>query len=170
MTRLQPSPAVLLQPHHVPKLRAIVAQNPGASLRKLCPLVRDACALPSMNIATLHRFMKRHRIDRQMPKGAVDRVTARRTAQAWSWTSPDEVCSHALAAFYGSCRSMEAKAAAAGHPPSLPWPEAAREAWLLTFLDAFQLRLYSDAQERGIGDFVEIIDAFRSISADKMAA
>lgn len=80
MTRSTQSPRVLLEPRHLGALRSILAHNPGASLRKLCPLVASACALPSMSVATLSRFMERHKLARVLPKGMA--LRARRRADA----------------------------------------------------------------------------------------
>lgn len=61
------SPAVLLQAHHVGPVRAVLEANPGLSLRKLCPLVQEACGLPSMNEATLQRFISVRGFVRVLP-------------------------------------------------------------------------------------------------------
>jgi hypothetical protein len=81
MTRTTDSPRVLLEPRHVGALRSILAHNPGASLRKLCPLVASACELPRMNPATLARFIERHELRRVLPKGMA--LRARRRDPAW---------------------------------------------------------------------------------------
>lgn len=77
MPRTKDSPSVLLEPHHRRALRSILERHPGTSLRKLCPLVAEACALPHMNIATLSRFIERHRLPRVLPKGMAIRALRR---------------------------------------------------------------------------------------------
>ena len=79
--RSQPGrPRALLEQRHAPALAQLLAEHPQLSLRKLCPLVRQALALPSMNEATLNRFIRQHSLPRSMPKGMAQRSAARQRA------------------------------------------------------------------------------------------
>ena len=65
-----PRPSRLLTLDHLPAVRQVLADHPGVALRKLCEPVRAACALPSMNVMSLHAFLERHQLRRVPPKNA----------------------------------------------------------------------------------------------------
>lgn len=65
-----PRPFRLLGIEHIATVRQVLAAHPGWSLRALCAPVRAACALPSMNENTLHRFIERHALTRVLPEHA----------------------------------------------------------------------------------------------------
>lgn len=58
---------MLLEPRHVGDVQRVLDAFPERSLRSLVPLVREACGLPSMNVATLSRFVTCHELRRQQP-------------------------------------------------------------------------------------------------------
>jgi hypothetical protein len=61
---------VLLDVKHTAAVCAVLEANPGMSLRDLCPLVQQACALPSMNPGTLSRFLTMRGFHRVMSGSA----------------------------------------------------------------------------------------------------
>lgn len=72
-----PRPYRLLDTEHLAAVRQVLRAHPGLSLRSLCEPVRAACALPSMNECTLHRFIERHRLDRALPEHAHSQAQSR---------------------------------------------------------------------------------------------
>ena len=64
----------------------------------------------------------------------------------WDWTSPEEVCKNALAAFYGASRHTAAQHAQ--DPENRAFPDQ----FIREVTEAFQLRLQAAAHFAGIGD------------------
>jgi len=67
-------PPARLTPAHLTIVRGVIAENPGLSLAKLCPLVAAACGFPHVTGNTLHRYLAAHGIERQVAAHVVHRA------------------------------------------------------------------------------------------------
>ena len=86
-----------------------------------------------------------------------------RPSDCWQWLPPDEVCRHALAAYYRACRDCEPPA---GVPFMVPDPDGREQAqpfaspafFVEALSELLSLRLAAAAEQAGVGGYAGCVE------------